>query len=81
MQVYTRLHKLNLCASHRDTITSLDILGNGYDTKVMLWSNALTPRITSKTSVSIILLCQYTTLNLIMLFILGCRGWNEAVFK
>ena len=53
IQVYTRLHKLNLCASHRDTITSLDILGKGYDTKVMQWSNTFIPRIASKISVSI----------------------------
>ena len=52
MQVYTRLHKLHLCASHRDTITSLDILGKSYDTKVMQWSNTLTPRITLEKSVS-----------------------------
>ena len=31
--MYTRLHKLHLCASHRDTLTILDILGKGYDTK------------------------------------------------
>ena len=52
IQVHTRLHKLNLCASHSDTNTSLDILGKGYDTKVMQWSNTLIPIIASKTSVS-----------------------------
>ena len=50
-QVYTRLNNLHLCASHRDTITSLDVLGKGYDTKGMQWSSALIPKITLKKSV------------------------------
>ena len=54
-QVYTRLHKLNLCASHRDTLSTLDILGKGYDTKMMKWSNALTSRINSNNNVCLCL--------------------------
>lgn len=45
MQVFNRLHKLHLCSSHRDTLKCLDILGSGYDAKVNLWRDELTPRI------------------------------------
>ena len=45
MQVYNRLHKLHLCASHQDTLKSLDKLGEGFDNKVMQWRNKFTPGI------------------------------------
>ena len=45
LQIYTRLHKLRLCASHGDTLRSLDILGEGFDAKVIQWRDELTPRI------------------------------------
>ena len=45
MQVYNRLHKLHLCAFHQDTLKSLDKLGEGFDTKVVQWTDKLTPRV------------------------------------
>ena len=48
MQVYNRLHKLRLCASHQDTLKSLDKLGEGFDAKVLQWKDKLTPRIQQK---------------------------------
>ena len=53
LQVFNRLHKLHLCSSHRDTLKCLDILGSGYDDKVKLWRDKLTPRIIQSDSVCI----------------------------
>ena len=39
--MYERLHKLNLCVSHSETIKTLDQLGESFDLPVMEWKAQL----------------------------------------
>ena len=41
MQVYTRLHKLGICMSHKSTVRLLDKLGEGHDAEVHKWKEDL----------------------------------------
>ena len=56
VQVFNRLQKLGVCASHRDTLNSLDILGEGYETKVKQWRADLMPKIVQNKNVRLIII-------------------------
>ena len=37
MQVYQQLQKLKLCLSHKQTLKVIDMVGEGFDAKVLIW--------------------------------------------
>ena len=41
VQVFERLQKLNICMSHQVTVSLLNTVGLGYDTRVFQWRDSL----------------------------------------
>ena len=54
MQVYSRLNKLGLSVSYRQSLRLLEIFGKDFDKDVCDWSEALQTDITADTTVSFI---------------------------